>query len=531
MNLPRRRFHIGHHKAGNSCSSQLLLIWTMRFSALVVVAVALDASSAFVAPRGAGGPISARSLPPTRLDLFSSAPVASVINNRHAASDWFYNIKSLPNSEVLREVKSPVLAVAAFSTVVSALHRLAGDCICIPGTVHGFLMSALGLLLVFRTNSAYQRFYVSSERSSWAGLCVCGATADPLLWFRIALSHPCLAVIHCEQEGRKIWESILSVSRNLSRLVTLYRNDIGASRHEAILKLVAAYPYLLRHHVRSGYSRQKGCLCESNPDSIAPEHRLRLVEPLFASETRYEASQPGDAAATESRKCYVDKRNLPWSLLTPKSLRRIAWAQNRPLWVCDRLGEHIMDIAYSPNFTSRERLTMLGSIDKLSNAIGECERIHQTVVPLNYARHSLRSLTLWLFTVPFALVKDLGFLTPVVASCIAWLLFGVYQIGYSIEDPFQGSLRLSLLCDSIRKDVMGVLDETKSQRRSAYATSNWIDDEGEPSDDPSIEVTTAIAPSQLHPDLIPEDERLLNPPLFIPEAHGTWNVVMADKKA
>ena len=26
---------------------------------------------------------------------------------------------------------------------------------------------------------------------------------------------------------------------------------------------------------------------------------------------------------------------------------------------------------------------------------------------------------------------------------------------YSIEDPFQGSLRLSILCDTIRRDVMG----------------------------------------------------------------------------
>jgi len=97
---------------------------------------------------------------------------------------------------------------------------------------------------------------------------------------------------------------------------------------------------------------------------------------------------------------------------------------------------------------------MLDSIGKLSNAIGECERIHQTAVPLNYARHSLRILTLWLFTLPFTLVKDLGLLTGPSMGISAWVLFGVYQIGYSIEDPFQKSLRLSVLCDSIRKDVL-----------------------------------------------------------------------------
>jgi hypothetical protein len=38
---------------------------------------------------------------------------------------------------------------------------------------------------------------------------------------------------------------------------------------------------------------------------------------------------------------------------------------------------------------------------------------------------------------------------------MSWLLFGVYEIGYTIEDPFQGTLRLSILCDGIRRDVLG----------------------------------------------------------------------------
>ena len=33
--------------------------------------------------------------------------------------------------------------------------------------------------------------------------------------------------------------------------------------------------------------------------------------------------------------------------------------------------------------------------------------------------------------------------------------FGVYEIGYAIEDPFQGTLRLSIICDVIRRDVLG----------------------------------------------------------------------------
>ena len=62
---------------------------------------------------------------------------------------------------------------------------------------------------------------------------------------------------------------------------------------------------------------------------------------------------------------------------------------------------------------------------------------------------------MWLLSLPFALVKDLGLLTGPILFIISWMLFGVYEIGYSIEDPFQGTLRLSILCDAIRRDVVG----------------------------------------------------------------------------
>ena len=102
--------------------------------------------------------------------LFRSTTEDSLLNNnRHSASDWFYNVRSILQSEILREVRGPVLAVAGWSAAVSIVHKLLlcsslpslAAHMSIPGTAHSFLVSALGLLLVFRTNSAYQRFNVS----------------------------------------------------------------------------------------------------------------------------------------------------------------------------------------------------------------------------------------------------------------------------------------------------------------------------------------------------------------------------------
>jgi hypothetical protein len=243
-------------------------------------------------------------------------------------------------------------------------------------------------------------------------------------------------------------------------MIHLYTPNVGLERKRRVLNLIASYPYLLRHHIRPG------CLCMSSQSgySIPSKYRLILDEPsIRAVETRYEGDKScaggtinfDQLSTQQTKQCIVDIRATPWNLLERRSVLKLQSVANRPLWVCDRLGREIADIPYGPNFTSRERLSLVSKIEKLSDAVGQCERIHQTAVPLNYARHSLRSLTLWLFTLPFALVADLGYLTAPVTAGIAWLLFGVYQIGYSIEDPFQGSLRLSMLCDAIKRDVLG----------------------------------------------------------------------------
>ena len=294
------------------------------------------------------------------------------------------------------------------------------------------------------------------------------------------------------QEGRKIWEEILSVSRNLSRMVNLYGREVGNTRVRRIQNLLASFPYLLRHHVRTG------CLCSK--DHVDERFRLQLQESATkAVDTRYEGDRSSGGAtnpeqlfqANDALPCYVDRREMPWKLLDEgNALWNVARANNRPLWVADRLGHELMQIKYDDNFTSRERLSMLSSVDKLTNAIGQCERIHQTAVPLNYARHALRSLTLWCLTLPFCMVKDLGLLTGPTTGVIAWLLFGVYQIGHSIEDPFKGSLRLSILCDAIRRDILGdnETDVTAfaGERQSAFrveaedgvdaSTNNFLND-------------------------------------------------------
>ncbi len=139
-------------------------------------------------------------------------------SDRYASRDWLHNTINLANSAILKDIAFPVCFMTFWGTGISLIHkkllslgrREAAMNMCIPVQPHSLMVSALGLLLVFRTNSAYQRF----------------------------------------AEGRKIWEDILSVARDLSRLAKLYEPQIGTAKVRRVNKLLAAFPYLLRFRIR-----------------------------------------------------------------------------------------------------------------------------------------------------------------------------------------------------------------------------------------------------------------------------------------
>jgi len=330
------------------------------------------------------------------------------------------------------------------------------------------MVSALSLLLVFKTNSAYQRF----------------------------------------AEGRKIWEGIINGSRDLYRMMTLYENEVGKQKRRRLQRLLAAFPYLLRHRIRPNLVMYR---LDDENNVRDPEHSILLYQDKAADDLDPEAAAVATQEESEgmsrrrTRTLYwVDKRTLPWRLLPPDAIEACARAQNRPLWVCDRMAQELRNVPDGPNFTARERLTLISKVEKLSACIGSCERIHQTAVPLNYARHSLRALTLWLFTLPFALVESLRMVTGPVLFLVSWLLFGVYEIGYSIEDPFQGTLRLSVLCDTIRRDVFAheVFRSTAFDVKSG--DENAATDETDDDDDDDLDYESSPVPVETIAQVVEE---------------------------
>jgi len=307
---------------------------------------------------------------------------------RPSSSDWLYALRDMPQSQVLRQIRNPLLSITAFSFIVSFAHCILGMPAWPSLSGHTLLGAALSLLLVFRTNSAYQRF----------------------------------------QEGRKIWNDILDLSRDIALSVSLYRKDAGPGKLQVIRTSLQAFPFAMQRHIRSR-------------DSTEIKERLQALLDQM-QQARYELNG-SDVNGAEGGGSATGTYPPP---------------KNRPLLIIHRMLKCIKSIKNRDDkFTNRERVWLLGMVVQLSHTIGRCERLVQTPVPMSYARHTTRFVSIWTLTLPFALVGSLRWTTVPVVMIITWALFGILEIGHSIEDPFRDSIELTPICEAIYYDCARAL--------------------------------------------------------------------------
>jgi hypothetical protein len=78
-------------------------------------------------------------------------------------------------------------------------------------------------------------------------------------------------------------------------------------------------------------------------------------------------------------------------------------------------------------------------IDDLMTKFANCEKILRTPVPWSYSRHTSRFLSLWIGTLPLALVGTVNkWLVLPITVATGYAMLGIEEIGHLIEQPFMG---------------------------------------------------------------------------------------------
>jgi len=269
----------------------------------------------------------------------------------------------------------------SFMLVYSALFVVAYDLgyvgVAIPTGIAMMLGTALSILLGFRTNSAYGRWW----------------------------------------EARKVWGGIVNDARSLARQVlTLFVAPAGRQ---------ASMDALQKELVR----RQIGW-CYALNRSLRNEDPFPELEP-FVSAVELEALRAED---------------------------------NRPNAILQTQGERIRAAREEGCLDAYLSLPIEATLARLTDHMGKCERIKNTVFPTPYSY--ILSSVVWLFflLLPAGLVEHLGWVTVPVSVVVTTMFSLIHLVGYYLQDPFENrstDTPMDAICRTIEINLRQQLGETE----------------------------------------------------------------------
>ena len=274
---------------------------------------------------------------------------------RYSSNDWVVNLLSTVNSYILRRIR-PHLSFNIVVCLAVLYFYPKYPQMAIPMTGHSLLASSLGLLVSFRTNSAYARFW----------------------------------------EARGHWTGTKSVCRNLAIMTKMHIEPHSPKAAQVLLQQLAAWPGTLMHLCLGGAAK-------------LPDYAQAVVPP----------SADGYLAQPALPSMYL-------ALAMQKTLHAASVESKSAKW-------HLIEAAHNN--------AACHMVEELLAKMSNCEKILRTPVPWTYSRHTSRFLSLWLGTLPLALVGDANmnpWLILAIVVAASYCLLGLEEIGHLIEQPFLG---------------------------------------------------------------------------------------------
>jgi putative membrane protein len=164
--------------------------------------------------------------------------------------NWFGLIFQFHQSDTFRQMFWVLMAMAVYSGIVVCLELNFVEWFGFKSTVqiHSLLGFVIGLFLVFRTNTAYER---------WS-------------------------------EGRKQWGSLVNASRNLSVKVTAHLETEAQDERKFFADMIGDYAFAMKEHLRQGVIPEE-MVCPENkklaeeaevhiPNHIAQQLYAKLID-------------------------------------------------------------------------------------------------------------------------------------------------------------------------------------------------------------------------------------------------------------
>lgn len=283
--------------------------------------------------------------------------------------------KRIPLSYVIGKIQTELLLVILYAISFELIHHLANaTSVNIPIAVPAILGTIISLLLAFKSNQAYDRWW----------------------------------------EARIVWGAIVNDSRTLIRqAITFYQSENPEETkqfRERFAKRQAAWCYALAQSLRK-------------KDAVKPIKSLLTAEE-YTFVTNFE--------------------HIPNALLMLHA-------------------KDLKNAVERKYLNPYQQVEMDGTLTKLCDAMGKCERIKNTVFPTTYTLYLRFTLCLFIILLPFGLKDYLGYLQIPVVAMIGAACFLIEKMALHLQDPFENrptDTPMITISNTIEKNLMQMVKAT-----------------------------------------------------------------------
>ncbi|KAH9477633.1 UPF0187 protein [Psilocybe cubensis] len=389
---------------------------------------------------------------------------------------------------VINDIWPEVAFFTLVATMVVLVSEKTSKDLSISNQLLTVLGTVLGLVISFRTSSAYERY----------------------------------------QDGRKMWTNIISASRNLAQQIWVHipvdRTGKGAAAEttqlqniiekKTMINLILAFAVSVKHFLRDEPgvyyedlyplicflpkypSGMEGVESEKLPlwqeeESVNHRHANAPVTELGADSSSRASTRRGSSGVSDPEKAFPDvasdrplkpARNPPETSILDyiPLLRFFKWVVRKVTRSARPKGrgkkrrqneyveshiplEIILTLSNYTAWTMRNGLLqpaiatgVTANLTLLQDTLSNLERICNTPLPFAYQAHLRMSLWLYLFFLPFQIEKAFTWITIPGTAFASFLLLGFLEIGQEIENPFNydlNDLDLDYFCQAIQREL------------------------------------------------------------------------------
>lgn len=162
--------------------------------------------------------------------------------------------------------------------------------------------------------------------------------------------------------------------------------------------------------------------------------------------------------------------------LTPEEAAFVAKHDNVPNALLQLHGQDLRYALQEGWFTPYQQVEMEGILTRLTDSMGRCERIKNTVFPATYTLYIHFCLFFFVLLLPFALLEVFGLLEVLMVVAISSAFFLIEKMAIHLQDPFEGKptdTPVTAIAQTIEINLKQMIGDPQITREKAPAENTF----------------------------------------------------------